>query len=406
LSRVLLVCPEPLGHGQPAGVGIRFFEMARVLVADGHRVTILSPDGGSIDGCKSAVTSPQMLHVLSGDSDVIVVQGHVANDVFAHAKPVPTVVDLYDPYIIENFHYYSTRGAEVFAHDHATLLRSLARGDLFLCASEAQRLFWLGMLLAVGRLNPVTFGSDPHLDSLLRIAPFGVQPPLASAPRAQPAVLFGAVYDWYDPILAIDAVALAREQVPEMTLTFTRHPNPDITPQGKTAEAMEYVRTRGYDFVRFEPWAPYDQRAALFEKFALGLLTFPQSLETDLSMRTRVYDYLWCGLPIVTSSAPGTDEVLARYSAGAVVRGNDPAAYASALVSVAGDASAYFAGTRQFVREHQWEQTLEPLRDFCRAPYADPHKTKFAVGLEVGQHRASLLARLERRARRLIKHSS
>ena len=31
MTRALLVCPEPLGHKQPAGVGIRFLEMARVL---------------------------------------------------------------------------------------------------------------------------------------------------------------------------------------------------------------------------------------------------------------------------------------------------------------------------------------------------------------------------------------
>src|SRR5260370_1277808 len=108
MTRALLLCPEPLGHGQPAGVGIRFLEMA---------------------------------------------QGHAANDLFAHGNAIPTVVDLYDPFIIENLNYYETRGAEVFTHDHATLMRSLLRGDLFLCASSAQRLFYLGALMAAGRVN-------------------------------------------------------------------------------------------------------------------------------------------------------------------------------------------------------------------------------------------------------------
>ena len=45
MTRVLLVCPEPLGHKQPAGIGIRFLEMERVLRADGHEVTLLSPGG-------------------------------------------------------------------------------------------------------------------------------------------------------------------------------------------------------------------------------------------------------------------------------------------------------------------------------------------------------------------------
>ena len=52
MTRALLVCPEPLGHRQPAGIGIRFLEMAKVLLADGHEVTLLSRDAGSVAGCR------------------------------------------------------------------------------------------------------------------------------------------------------------------------------------------------------------------------------------------------------------------------------------------------------------------------------------------------------------------
>ena len=395
MSRVLLVCPEPLAHGQPAGIGIRFVEMAKVLLDDGHEVTILSRDGGGAPGCRSDATSPETLLRYSGEADVAVVQGHVANDLFAHAKPIPVVVDLYDPYIIENLHYFAERGAEVFQHDHATLMNSLLRGDLFLCASEAQRMFYLGLLLAVGRLNPIAFEADPHLDSLVRIAPFGVPPTGQTGLSVLHDVLFGGIYDWYDPIAAIDAVAEARKQIPDITLTFTRHPNAELTPQGKTAEAIDYTRKRGYEsFIRFEPWAPYGERAAFFARFATALLTFPQSIETDLAMRTRVYDYLWAGLPIVTSSAPGTDEIIERYDVGVVVRSGS---MSDALVRVLRDRDAYAARTRAFVDEHQWPRTLEPLRAFCRAPRVDPHKDAFAVRMQLPERPPSILDRLKRR---------
>jgi glycosyltransferase involved in cell wall biosynthesis len=414
LSRVLLVCPEPLGHGQPAGIGIRFLEIARVLRGDGHTVTLLSPDSGlSVE----SIVGQSQLH------DVAVVQGHVANAYFQHAHPIPTVVDLYDPFIIENLHYFAERGDEVFQHDHATLIDSLAHGDYFLCASEAQRLFYLGLLLATGRLNPILFESDPRLDSLIGIAPFGVQPPRPARPRdlESPAILFGGIYDWYDPIAAIDAVALVRKSLPNATLTFTTHPNPDITPQGKLAEAMRYARANAHAFVRFEPWAPYEQRAEFFERFTLALLTFPRSIETDLSMRTRVYDYLWCGLPIVTSSAPGTDELLSRYGAGVVVAEDEPQAYADAIVAMTsaglpsplvkgekvpkadeGSPLPYAimqAGARRFVLEHQWDRTLEPLRAFCRAPRIEKTKDAFASRPALAQRPPTILDRLKRRLR-------
>lgn len=400
MTRVLLVCPEPLGHGQPAGIGIRFVEMAKVLRTDGHAVTLMTPDS-------DPPIAPANLLAASEQHDVAVVQGHAANELFAHAKPIPTVVDLYDPFIVENFHYHAARGAEVFTHDHATLLQSLLRGDVFLCASAAQRLFYLGALLAAGRLNPVAFADDAHLDSLVRIAPFGVEGPrpMPVPDLDAPAILFGGVYDWYDPILAIDAVAIAREQSPRMTLTFTRHPNPAITPQGKLAEAIAHARKKGYDFVRFEAWAPYGERGAFFDRFALALLTFPQSIETDLAMRTRIYDDLWAGLPIVTSSAPGTDELIARYGAGTIVKSEDPREFASALLAIVSDRERHAAmrdATRAFVEEHQWSRTLEPLRAFVRAPRVDATKERFAVRLQLPEHVPTLVERVKRRIRRRI----
>ena len=379
--RVMLVCPEPLGHGQPAGIGIRFLEIERVLRDDGHDVTLLSRDTGAFD--------PQTLLRVSGQCDVAVVQGHVANDFFAHARPIPTAVDLYDPFLIENLHYFATRGGEVYAHDHATLMNSLERGDFFLCASEAQRQFYLGALLAVGRVNPLAFERDPTLKSLIAIAPFGV-PPWGTGTLAcpDPNVLFGGIYDWYDPILAIEAVKLARTSVPAMTLTYTTHPNPELTPQGKTAAAMKHAK--GLDFVRFEPWAGYAQRGAFYDRFAVALLTFPQSIETDLAMRTRVYDYLWGGLPIVTSSAPGTDELLARYGAGLIVESDSPQTFAHALLAALEQSERLRDGARRFTADHQWPRVLQPLVGFVRAPRVDAQK-------EMPDRPPSILDRIRRR---------
>ncbi|HEV8435519.1 MAG TPA: glycosyltransferase [Thermoanaerobaculia bacterium] len=369
MSRVMLVCPEPLGRSQPAGIGIRFLEMRNVLAADGHDVTLLS-----------APVTPEQLRDVSANADVAVVQGHIANDFFVHARAIPTVVDLYDPFIVENLHYDDER---IFAHDHATFLNSLLHGDLFLCASEAQRLFYAGAMLSVGRVNPVTFGD---LDALLRVAPFGVAPPRVRSAQQRSGVLFGGIYDWYDAVLAIEAVKLAG-----LTLTFTRHPNPDITPQGELARAMQYVKDNRIDFVEFVPWVPYDDRGAFYDRFAAALMTFPQSLETDLSMRTRVYDYLWAGLPIVSSSAPGTDAIVEKY--GAVVRGNDPADYAKALARV----TRTPIDTTAFVQEHQWPRTLAPLVEFCRAPRFDESKETFGVRMYAPERPATILDRIKRK---------
>ncbi|HSN68859.1 MAG TPA: hypothetical protein VLV48_06420 [Thermoanaerobaculia bacterium] len=385
MSRVLLVCPEPLGHRNPAGVGIRFLEFARALTGDGHAVEVLSPDAGAVPGCQAGPISAESLRSATSAADVTVAQGHVVNDVLAFGVETPLVVDLYDPFIVENFHYWTERGEGVFRHDHATLMSSLAAGDLFLCASEAQRLFYAGLLVAAGRINPELFESDPELASLLQIVPFGVQPPRPSRRPPGPIprrVFFGAVYDWYDPFLAVDAVALAREQEPELTLTFTHHPNADITPQSLFGRLEKKVKSGGASFVHLEPWAPYEERGSFYDRFGMALLTFRSSLETDLAMRTRMFDCLWGELPVITSPAGGTDPLLERYGAGIVVNGTDPRAYADALLRLLRSPGLYgtaIEGCRRFTAENQWSRLLEPLLAFCRAPRREATRTSFAT---------------------------
>ncbi|HUO85007.1 MAG TPA: glycosyltransferase family 4 protein [Thermoanaerobaculia bacterium] len=402
-NRALLICPEPLGHHQPAGVGIRFLELASALVTAGHQVTVLSPAAGNVEGARSGPLTPAAIRAETGLADVALVQGHAANDFFAHGLRVPTVIDLYDPFIIENLHYRHPRH-ETFLHDHETLLRTLRRGDFFLCASEAQRHFYLGMLLSLGRLNPLVFSSDPTGRNLLDLVPFGVPPP-REAPSKSPDnhhLLFGGIYDWYDPAIAIEAVARARETFAGLTLTFTHHPNLDTTPQDVFHRTREMVSQRGWEsFIRFEPWIPYHQRSRYYDQYRAALLTFRPSIETDLAMRTRIFDFLWGGLPVITRSAGGTDAILSRFHAGLVVDGDDPAAYASVIERILRDqeeAASLAAGTRRFVAEHQWSVVARPLLRFVEAPVFDDTKLHFPEReSDLAPPRRSFLRRIHRK---------
>lgn len=401
-TRVLLLCPEPLGHQQPAGVGIRFIEFARALRSAGHAVTVLSPDGGTVEGCSSGVASPENIRDHSLTNDVAVLQGHIINEFVAHAGDIPLVVDLYDPYIVENLHYSTGGGDEVFQHDRITLMKSLLAGDFFLCASRGQRLFYLGLLLSAGRFTPQSFHNDPTLNSLLDIVPFGVPPPRKRSPNrgGSMRLLFGGIYDWYDPILAIEAVSIARRRLPELTLTFTRHPNPELTPQGMAARAIEHVKKHRLDFVHFDAWTPYETRGAYYDGFVAALLTFPQSVETELSMRTRVFDYLWAELPVITSSAPGTDEILNDYKAGTVVFSNSPEDFADVIIDLLTNEPVYarfVQGAGEFVTHHQWPQLIEPLLRFCMHPARDQNKPARRVVREMTGSGRGVLTRLRKR---------
>jgi glycosyltransferase involved in cell wall biosynthesis len=409
VSRVLFVCPEPLGHRNPAGVGIRFIELSRAVRGEGHEVEILSPEGGAIEGCAAGPLTPESLAAGTARADLAIVQGHAANDLLAHGRgDIPIVVDLYDPYPVENFHYFASRGAEVFEHDHPTILRSLRRGDFFLCASEAQRFFYLGMLLATGRVNPALYARDAAMESLLATIPFGVPPwePPQRAGFDSREIFFGAIYDWYDPALAVEAVEHARRSDPRLSITFTFHPNAATTPQSLFSRLRADVARSGRSsFVKFEPWVAYEERRPFYDRFALALLTFHPSLETDLAMRTRMFDCFWGSLPVISSSAGGTDPLIARYGSGAVVPSSTPEDYAAAILDLLSDGERYARareGCRRFTEEHQWDQLAKPLLEFCRAPRRDDTSARFAIEqpvADVGPPR--LLDRLRRKVHRL-----
>ena len=51
----------------------------------------------------------------------------------------------------------------------------------------------------------------------------------------------------------------------------------------------------------------------------------------------------------------------------------------------------------KFVREHQWPDALQPLREFCRKPRMDAQKESFAVRMQMPERLPSILERLRRR---------
>ncbi len=85
-------------------------------------------------------------------------------------------------------------------------------------------------------MNPERLEGDPDLETLIARVPFGVpeelpphRPVLPSRENGERRILFGGLYDWYDPWTLLDA--LARLDVPNWTLLLIRNPNADSTPQ-------------------------------------------------------------------------------------------------------------------------------------------------------------------------------
>ena len=395
--QVLIVSGDYFGPCM-AGPAIRAWELARVLGRQ-QPVTLAVPNKPAPAGAgfRTVAYDEALLRRLAAAHDVIVVQGTVLGAYpFLRDLAPYLVADLYDPYPLETLEQGAGEGrgterrARHFQARLATLTAQLAVADFFLCASERQRDFWLCMLLAAGRLTPAAYDQDDTLRRLIDLLPFGLPetPPVHSQPVLKGIwpgigpddrlILWGGgIHEWLDPATPIRAMALVARQEPRARLFFMglRHPNPDVLPARAAEEAVRLSKDLGlYNrHVFFNPgWVPYAERANYLLEADLGVSAHRDHLEARLAFRTRLVDYLWAGLPVVTTAGDHLGDLVQTHSLGRTVPVGDAAAMAEAILEFLAQPNLrerYAPAFRQVAASYTWERVAAPLAAYCRQPW-------------------------------------
>jgi GT2 family glycosyltransferase len=398
-ARILVVTSDPLA-ARMAGPAIRAFHIAKTL-AESNDVRLVSTASCSLQdpGFPCAARSLGQLTAEVTRADVVIFQGFLLSQAPWLARTDKILIaDLYDPMHLEQLEQTRGDATPKRAKDIATTTEALnlqlLRGDFFLCASERQRMFWLGQLAGVGRLNPSTYDPDQSLQNLIAVAPFGLpdEPPVRTsspikggrlagvAPTDKVILWAGGIYNWFDPLTLINAVGELSRRRPDVRLVFlgTQHPNPLVPEMRMVAAARALADTRGLldRFVFFnDGWVPYDQRQNFLLDADLGVSNHFEHIETTFAFRTRILDYLWAGLPMVVTRGDTFADLIAERGLGLTVPERDVHALADALEQALYDAefaAACRANVAQTAAEFTWSVTLRPLVEFCRAPVRAP----------------------------------
>lgn len=377
-----------------AGPAIRAWNMAKVLGRE-HDVKLVTRGRCEVwhadFECRGGV-EPEDWVDLEAWADVIIFQGFLLHEVpmlIGSSKVI--VVDLYDPFHLEQLelsrHDPLDRRVLEVGESVRVLNQQIRRGDFFLAASEKQRDFWLGQLSAMQRVNPYVYDGHESLHNLLEVVPFGVPdtPPERTGPGirgvipgigSNDKVLIwgGGIYNWFDPITLIRAVDKLRLRVPNVRLYFmgTRHPNPDVPEMRVAWEARQTAMDLGLlgSHVFFnDGWVPYEDRQNHLLDADIGVTTHLDHVETEFSFRTRVLDYFWASLPVVTTAGDPLAALVESRGLGLTVPAEDADALEEALYRLLTD-EEFAAECRKHVdevaEEFRWSRVLEPLVQFCR----------------------------------------
>jgi glycosyltransferase involved in cell wall biosynthesis len=401
-GQILLITFDVIGP-QIGGSAIRVLGLARALADMGHLPTIAAArieDGHPaqpfpLRPFDSASPRETLGPLLETAACAVLPLHALVRLPFLRRARIPLVFDIYDPILFE----LMETGPGVAAENPTGQLRShvhllnhvLRRGDFFICASERQRDFWLGGLVANGRIR-ASATAEPELRDLIDVVPFGIDPtpiPPATAGRliltaAIPAlagaerivVWPGGIWDWTDSQIVMKAMRILAQSSLGIHLVLFAGTHPSeghietSAARNTRALANEFQLTgRSVHFI--DDYIPYGERGRYLAECDAAVSTHRANLESRFAYRARLLDCVWAGLPIVCTGGDVMAEMVARHGFGIVVPADDAEALAGAIERISTErdfAAACRAHIFETRRLFGWNDAVEPLARFCDQP--------------------------------------
>ncbi|MBM3702927.1 MAG: glycosyltransferase [Actinobacteria bacterium] len=402
IKRNLLIISNEVVSSEMAGPAIRVFNFARVL-SQYMNVTLAVPN--KIDLPKEDFEIIQFrddwqLRQIIERVDIILCVGMT----FARYRSIKDsgkflIIDIYDPYNLATLAEYETESMkkrlEIHKSIHEIFNEQLYYGDFFICASERQRDFWLGMLTALNRVNPYSYNQDPTLQKMISVVPFGLpsnrpmhtrnalKGVIENVNKNDFVIIWGGgIYNWFDPLTLIKAMEKVSKLRDDIKLFFMgiKHPNPEVKELqmiNETINLAKKLKVYNKNVIFNFGWVDYNDRQNYLLDADAGIITHPNHIETRFSFRTRILDYLWTGLPIISTEGDYLSTLIEKNGLGIITRDGNVQDLVDAIIKLSQDKKFYdqcVKNIRNIVKEFTWEKICQPIVEFCRDPVSSACK--------------------------------
>jgi glycosyltransferase involved in cell wall biosynthesis len=313
---------------------------------------------------------------------------------------IPTILDYVGAGLLEEF--------AVKGYIPITLLqmklKSFWFGDLLLTAGQRERYYLIGLMAASKKLT-----LKPHnpSDPLIHVIPMTppIDPPILKQNVIQKKsdefvlLVAGAFLRWYDYVTLFKALEiLIEKEKKNFKIIFMggnqrdSHFENEIRKMGNTNGLSERLFFSGI--------VPFKMRADYYLKADVAVNIPANSIEDQLSVRTRIVDYIWAGLPIISPAKDEYSSAVVSAEAGFQYEVGNPRSLANVISTLIDNPKKLEKAKSQMSdllqNEFNIEKHISPIESFIANPQIDPAR-------KITQNFASDLFLWIRDARDLVK---
>ena len=340
-----------------AGPGIRASHLAHELAKHFPTTLIAKAEGEASAVAHGSEEARRLLR----EADVLI--GQPARGFRKRRREQRIVYDLFDPTVLELRELYgakpSLRQRIHLAAEWWRLAEALMRADLLVCAARKQRDFY----------ESLQSGDAPWIE-----VPFGIDPDEARAcekPRDNIVVWGGGLWEWLDPAAAVDAIVRLNKEGLRARLLFLgrARPNRNLVDR-RREDRFDALLARGGPYVSAnEDWVPYRERLSWLRSGKIAIMLHRRTAEAEYSIRTRLFDAIAAGTPVVATAGGFAAELVEREKLGIVVPPENAGAVAEAIRRLLTDDDFYSSCVQHLERirpRFAWDLVTRPLIDAIR----------------------------------------
>lgn len=359
MTRVAVVTPDVVGS-RMAGPGIRAFHFATELARHFDVVLIAQLRELEPQGFETAEWGSPGARAAMRSADVLI--GQPRREVLS-VRHRRAIYDLFDPTVLE-LEELVRRDPTLRMRVHrqlewGRLSVALRTGWRCIAATSRQRDFYLGV--HASRTGDIVRWPDRWLE-----IPFGAEvDPGRGEPAIPPgppvAAWGGGTWEWLDPKLAVTAVEQLNADGVAVRLLFlgTGHPNRNI--DGKVGLPISGDESF---ILRNDEWVPYRERGRWLAGCRLSIMLHGVTAESELSIRTRLFDAIAFGIPVVATRGGWAADLVESEGLGVVVEPESLPTVAAGIRRLVEDDAFHAACVLNLERlrpRFAWSEVVRPL---------------------------------------------